>query len=57
MASFNQIGRYIEVNSEDALNLSRADSSFFGKHLTNDLGFVKLESMRLKFESSTPIHQ
>jgi hypothetical protein len=57
MASFNQIGRYIEVNSEETLNLSRADSSFLGKYLTIDLGFVKLESMRLKFGSSTPKHQ
>jgi len=57
MAGFDPIGQQIEVNSKEALNLSRADSSFFGKHLTNHLGFVKLESMRLKFEPSTPIQQ
>jgi hypothetical protein len=57
MAGFDPIGQKIEVNSKEALNLSRADSSFFQEHLTKHLGFVKLESMRLKFESSTPIHQ
>jgi hypothetical protein len=57
MVSFSQQGGKFGVNRSLLLKLSRADSSFFGKHLTNDLGFVKLESMRLKFESSTPTYQ
>jgi hypothetical protein len=36
-------GPKIEVNRFSGQNLSKGDSSFFGKHLTNSFGFVKLE--------------